>query len=62
VPIGMHAAWNFGQWSLGLKGSAGLWQPAGPGAYRTAIILYAVVMLSAALVFTLRYWYSQPHA
>lgn len=26
VPIGMHAAWNFGQWLLGLKGPPGLWR------------------------------------
>lgn len=25
VPIGMHAAWNFGQWLLGLKGPPGVW-------------------------------------
>ena len=27
VPIGLHAAWNFGDWMMGGKGSAGLWQP-----------------------------------
>jgi uncharacterized protein len=26
VPIGLHAAWNFGDWILGGKGSSGLWQ------------------------------------
>jgi membrane protease YdiL (CAAX protease family) len=26
VPIGLHAAWNFGDWILGGKGSPGLWQ------------------------------------
>jgi membrane protease YdiL (CAAX protease family) len=25
VPIGLHAAWNFGQWSLGLRGGSGFW-------------------------------------
>ncbi|HEV7768364.1 MAG TPA: type II CAAX endopeptidase family protein [Thermoanaerobaculia bacterium] len=55
VPIGVHAAWNFGHWALGLKGSAGIWQPVGsengPDAYRVAMLLYAIVMLSAALLF-----------
>jgi len=26
VPIGLHAAWNFGQWMMGQKESAGLWR------------------------------------
>jgi membrane protease YdiL (CAAX protease family) len=26
VPIGLHAAWNFGDWILGGKGTPGLWQ------------------------------------
>jgi hypothetical protein len=27
VPIGLHAAWNFGQWTLGEKETSGLWKP-----------------------------------
>ncbi|HEX5235523.1 MAG TPA: CPBP family intramembrane glutamic endopeptidase [Silvibacterium sp.] len=27
VPIGLHSAWNFGQWTLGEKESAGIWRP-----------------------------------
>lgn len=27
VPIGLHAAWNFGQWTLGEKEISGLWKP-----------------------------------
>lgn len=27
VPIGLHAAWNFVDWAMGGKGSAGLWKP-----------------------------------
>lgn len=26
VPIGLHAAWNFGDWTIGGKGSVGLWK------------------------------------
>ena len=27
VPIGLHTAWNFGQWTLGEKETSGLWRP-----------------------------------
>jgi membrane protease YdiL (CAAX protease family) len=27
VPIGLHAAWNFGHWTLGEKETTGLWSP-----------------------------------
>src|SRR5438128_3696240 len=27
VAIGVHAAWNFGQWALGLRGGSGFWRP-----------------------------------
>lgn len=27
VPIGIHAAWNFGQWMIGFKELPGLWRP-----------------------------------
>lgn len=27
VPIGLHAAWNFGQWAIGEKEVAGIWKP-----------------------------------
>jgi membrane protease YdiL (CAAX protease family) len=57
VPIGIHSAWNFGQWTLGLKGTPGIWKAAGVQAhaavaYRTAMLIYAVVMFSATLAFT----------
>lgn len=26
LPLGIHAAWNFGQWSLGFKGNPGIWR------------------------------------
>jgi membrane protease YdiL (CAAX protease family) len=26
LPIGIHAAWNFGQWSIGFKNEPGIWQ------------------------------------
>jgi len=26
LPLGLHIAWNFGQWSLGFKGRSGIWE------------------------------------
>jgi membrane protease YdiL (CAAX protease family) len=26
LPLGLHSAWNFGQWSFGFKNKAGIWQ------------------------------------
>lgn len=51
VPLGIHAAWNFGQWALGLKGSPGLWTPMGPqdrSAYLIAMVLYVAIMACVA--------------
>jgi membrane protease YdiL (CAAX protease family) len=56
VPIGLHAAWNFGDWMRGGKGSGGLWHPVGAEAFRdradlVGMIGYFTVMLSATLTF-----------
>lgn len=56
VGIGVHAAWNFGQWTLGLKGAPGLWQGVvknglQDSARRTGTMSYLVVMGAATLVF-----------
>lgn len=55
VPIGLHAAWNIGQWALGLKGEQGLWAlvtPQSPAsAYRIALGSYVVVTSLAAVGF-----------
>lgn len=56
VPIGLHAAWNFGDWMHGGKNSGGIWHPVEIEAYRdlgdrAAMIGYVVVMLSATLAF-----------
>jgi membrane protease YdiL (CAAX protease family) len=52
LPIGLHAAWNIGDWARGGKGSSGLWRivvdPTAAGyADKIAIGSYAAVMLSA---------------
>ncbi len=54
LPIGLHAAWNFGQWIIGEKESPGLWKPIIPGgpsanADHVALIAYVAVFGLAAL-------------
>ena len=56
VPIGLHAAWNFGDWLRGGKGSAGLWNPIVAEGFRdraalVGMIGYVVVTISAMLAF-----------
>ncbi|MGH7603521.1 MAG: lysostaphin resistance A-like protein [Gemmatimonadaceae bacterium] len=56
VPIGIHAAWNLGDWMSGGKGPGGLWNPVGGyqgHAERATTIGYVFVMLSATLCFWL---------
>jgi len=60
VPIGLHAAWNLGDWMHGGKDSMGLWhQVPLPGfrdrADRVGMIGYIVVMIAATLFFW--WWY-----
>jgi membrane protease YdiL (CAAX protease family) len=56
VPVGLHAAWNFGDWMLGGKGSAGLWMPVIDVGWQARVdvagtIGYFIVMGSATLAF-----------
>jgi len=56
VPIGLHAAWNLGDWMHGGKNSNGVWHPVVTDAHpdlasRAATIGYVVVMLSATFAF-----------
>lgn len=56
VPIGLHAAWNFGDWMLGGKDSAGLWKVVVPEGQQgradlVRTIAYLAVMGSATLAF-----------
>lgn len=60
VPIGVHAAWNFGQWMLGLRGHPAVWEAVGRGS-RSArdefamMAIYVVLMAAATLGFWM--WY-----
>jgi uncharacterized protein len=60
VPIGLHAAWNFGDWMRGGKSSSGLWKLVVADGFHERVQLvamsgYAVVMLSATFAFW--WWY-----
>jgi uncharacterized protein len=60
VPIGLHTAWNFGDWILGGKGSPGLWRVVVEEGYQQRAQLigtmgYLTVMTLAT--FTLWIWY-----
>jgi membrane protease YdiL (CAAX protease family) len=64
VPIGVHAAWNIGHWSLGLKGAGGLWTAVTPPGQeerseRVAMAAYIFVMALATLAFWL--WNRRRH-
>ena len=59
LPIGLHAAWNFGQWVIGEKELPGLWKPVIPGgpsasADHVALTAYVAVFGAAILAF---WWY-----
>jgi hypothetical protein len=54
VPIGLHAAWNFGQWTLGEKEIAGLWRPVVEQGYKQHVdhmgVLGYLVVFGLAIV------------
>ncbi len=58
VPIGLHAAWNIGHWTLGFKGDDGLWTVVTPSGQEerselVAMTVYVVLMASATFAFWL---------
>ena len=57
VPIGIHAAWNFGQWAIGEKGTAGIWteivNDSGDHSVQVVRSLIYVVVISIA---TFSFW------
>jgi membrane protease YdiL (CAAX protease family) len=61
VPIGLHAAWNLGDWMHGGKGAGGLWNPVILETYQhradeAAWLGYVIVVLVATLAF----WWFRP--
>jgi uncharacterized protein len=52
LPIGLHSAWNFGQWMMGFKGAPGIWQAVvDPGqearTERIGLAVFAALMILA---------------
>ena len=56
LPIGLHAAWNFGQWLLGFKNEPGIWRSVVTPGYESRLdtiesLSYLIVMGLAILAF-----------
>lgn len=59
MPVGLHIAWNFGQWAYGFKDNTGLWRAVIDKGYEGQVenqgfVAYLVVMVFAIAGF---YWY-----
>ena len=64
VPVGLHAAWNFGQWCLGFKKDPGIFVGMADKGYENTVerngwIAYLLIMASAIAAF---YFYRQKTA
>ncbi|MFB6456648.1 CPBP family intramembrane glutamic endopeptidase [Chitinophaga sp. Hz27] len=60
LPLGLHAAWNFGQWSLGFKGEPGIWKALTASGYeqqmqQVGLGAFVVAMLSGILLVLILY-------
>jgi membrane protease YdiL (CAAX protease family) len=60
MPIGLHIAWNFGQWALGFKDDTGIWRAMIDKGYETQVqqmglCIYLLVMVLGILGFCF-YW------
>jgi membrane protease YdiL (CAAX protease family) len=54
VPIGLHAAWNFGQWALGLRSSPGIWKSIVPERnHFVGMMIYVAVFGTATIAIAL---------
>ena len=57
VPIGLHAAWNFGQWALGLRGGQTLWRPVvASGSQQSVDLAESIIYLAIFGVATVGFW------
>jgi uncharacterized protein len=57
VPIGLHAAWNFGQWSLGMKAEPGFLKAVVmEGGEQRAHLIGMVAFVAVMLLATLAFW------
>jgi membrane protease YdiL (CAAX protease family) len=60
LPLGLHAAWNLGDWARGGKGESGLWMTRVDDGYATGVEMvamtgYAAIMLLALATFWVLY-------
>lgn len=65
VPIGIHAAWNIGDWLRGNKEMPGVWSPVVEPGYEsyvqaTGLSSYVIVMALSIFAFWLLYRTRQP--
>ncbi|MEO8215515.1 MAG: CPBP family intramembrane glutamic endopeptidase [Acidobacteriota bacterium] len=56
IPIGIHAAWNFGSWAVGIKGTPGFWRPVvlqaeAERAHIAGTVIYDVLFILATILF-----------
>jgi membrane protease YdiL (CAAX protease family) len=59
LPVGLHSAWNFGQWAMGFKNKPGIWEATVEKGYEAktentslaAFILVMVLAIAAVLFF-----------
>lgn len=57
IPVGLHAAWNFGDWMLGGKDSAGVWAAVAEEGYQGRMQLVRTVAYLAVTGFaTFAFW------
>jgi membrane protease YdiL (CAAX protease family) len=60
LPLGLHSAWNFGQWMLGFKGRPGIWQAETDSAFISHVQnigLAAFVLVTAVSMVGLHFFY-----
>jgi CAAX protease family protein len=65
LPIGLHAAWNIGDWARGTKGGGGLWQTVvepGSATHAERIAMAAYVAVMSLAFFGLSQWYRRTRA
>lgn len=65
VPIGLHAAWNFGQWMIGEKETSGLWTVVTEDRFRESSQRVGVIgylILVGLTTFAFWRWYQQSRA
>jgi membrane protease YdiL (CAAX protease family) len=57
LPIGLHAAWNFGDWTLGGKDSPGVWRAVAEEGYQgRAQLVRTIAYLTVMGLGTLAFW------